>query len=198
MRRLLPLSALIGTLLLLLPSAAASAQAGVLRPGDRILVTIRDTSDVSTIRPDGRVILPMVGALSVAGLQPAAAEDSVARAYAEFTRSPMVRVTALRRITVQGAVRRADVLYLDPTSSLAEALALAGGVSETGHPGKVDLFRNGQSVGRYDARTPTTLNVALESGDLILVGERSWWSRNPGVIVSIVSSLLTVAVVLAQ
>lgn len=177
---------------------ASDAQGAPLRPGDRILVTLRDTSDVATLRPDGRVILPIVGALSLAGLAPAAAEDSITRAYAAFTRRPDIRVTAQRRITVQGAVRRADVLYLDATSGLAEALAMAGGVSETGHLGKVDLFRNGQSVGRYDARTPATTSVALESGDLILVGERSWWSRNPGVIVSIVSSLLTVAVVLAQ
>ncbi|MBX3132795.1 MAG: polysaccharide biosynthesis/export family protein [Gemmatimonadaceae bacterium] len=177
---------------------ASDAQGAPLRPGDRILVTLRDTSDIATVRHDGRVVLPIVGTLSLVGLAPAAAEDSITRAYAAFTRRPDIRVSALRRITVQGAVRRADVLYLDATSGLAEALAMAGGVSETGHLGKVDLFRNGQSVGRYDARTPATTGVALESGDLILVGERSWWSRNPGVIVSIVSSLLTVAVVLAQ
>lgn len=192
------ISVFIAVALLSIAPAPAAAQSGPLRPGDRILVTLRDTSDVATIRTDGRVVLPIVGALDLSGLAPAAAEDSITRAYAAFTRSPDIRVSALRRITVQGAVRRADVLYLDPTASLAEALAMAGGVSETGHLGKVDLFRDGQSAGRYDARTPATSGVALQSGDLILVGERSWWSRNPGVIVSIVSSLVTVAVVLAQ
>lgn len=169
-----------------------------LRAGDRIAVTLRDTTEVATLRADGTVILPVVGALSLAGLTPVAAEDSVIRAYAAFTRRPDVRVMALRRVTVQGAVRRADVLYVDATVGLAEALALAGGVSETGHFGKVDLFRDGVQVGRFDARTPATLSVPIHSGDLILVRERSWWARNPSAAVSIIASLVTVVVVLGQ
>lgn len=178
--------------------AAVAAQTSGLRPGDRIAVALRDSVATATLRLDGRVVLPVVGPLALAGLEPAAAEDSVARAFAAFVRGNDVRVTALRRIVVQGAVRRADVFYVDATVGLAEVLGLAGGVSEEGHFGKIDLFRDGQRVGRYDSRTPATLAVPLHSGDLVLVGERSWWSRNPSVLVSLVASLVTVVAVLSR
>lgn len=183
-----------------LPPTTAAAQSAGLRPGDRISVTLRnsDSTATATIRLDGRVVLPVVGPLAVAGLEPAAAEDSVTRAFAAFIRSNDVRVMALRRIVVQGAVRRADVLYLDATMGLAEALGMAGGVSEDGHFGKIDLFRDGALVGRYDGRTPSTLAVPLHSGDLILVRERSWWARNPSVLISLFASLVTVVAVLSQ
>ena len=192
-KRLLALALVL--LALALPKAT---EAQALRAGDRIAITLNDSTAWVTLRNNGDVVLPLIGALSIAGLAPVAAEDSIIRAYAAFTRRPDVRVEALRRITVQGAVRRAEVLYVDATVGLAEALALAGGVSETGHFGKVDLFRDGQQMGRYDARTPATLNVPIQSGDLILVRERSWWARNPSAVVSIITSLVTIAVVLAQ
>jgi protein involved in polysaccharide export with SLBB domain len=194
------LIALLGLGLAAAPAAPLGAQAaaGALRPGDRIIVSRRDTVEQASIRPDGRVVLPLVGALSLAGLTPSAAEDSVTRALAAFSRRPDLRVVALRRIIVQGAVRRPDLYFAESTVGLAEALGMAGGVAEDGHRGKVDLYRDGQRIGRYDSRTPSTLQVALHSGDLIVVGERSWWSRNPGVVVSALASIVTVVAVLAQ
>lgn len=188
---------------LLLAAAAGwpppvAAQSAGLRPGDRISVTLRDTASIATIRPDGRAVLPVVGPLALAGLEASAAEDSVTRALAAFVRAPDLRVMALRRIVVQGAVREPGVLYLDATFGLAEALGTAGGVNEDGHRGKIDLFRDGQRVGRFDSRTPATLAVPLQSGDLVVVNERSWWARNPSVLVSIVASLVTVVAVLSQ
>lgn len=178
--------------------ASAQATGAGLRPGDRISVTLRDTAIAVTVRNDGRVLLPVVGPLAVAGLDPIAAEDSVLRAFAAFVRGPEVRAVALRRVVVQGAVRRPDVFYVDATIGLAEVLGMAGGVSEDGHRGKVDLFRAGQRIGRYDGRTPSTLAVPLQSGDMILVAERSWWARNPSVLLSLISSAVTVIVVLQR
>lgn len=178
--------------------STADAQSAGLRPGDRLLVSIRDTAVTAIVRTNGSAIIPVLGALAVAGLELDAAEDSVTRALAAYVRANDVRVTAQRRVVVQGAVRRPDVLFVDATVGLAEALGMAGGVSEDGHRGKIDLFRDGQRLGRYDGRTPSTLAVALQSGDLILVNERSWWARNPSVLVSLVASLVTVVAVLSQ
>jgi protein involved in polysaccharide export with SLBB domain len=185
-------------LLLALGRPAAGQGADVLRPGDRLTVTLRDTVHTVTIRTDGRAVLPVIGPLAVAGLGPTAAEDSVTRAYAAFSRRVDLQVTALRRVTVQGSVQRADVFYVDATIGLAEALALAGGITEDGHRGKVDLFRAGALLGRYDSRTPATLDVPLRSGDLILVRQRSWWARNPAILVSLATSLVTIVALTTQ
>lgn len=187
--------------LALLPSATQAqggANSAPLKPGDRLVVTLGELTDTIPLRSDSHAVLPRVGALNLAGLGPRAAEDSITRAYAAFVRTPDVRVTALRRIAVQGQVPRADVHYVDATFGLAEALALAGGVGPEGNSKKVDLWRGGTQVGRYDARSGAALQVPLESGDLVIVGRASWWSRNPFIIVSLITSAVSLAIALGQ
>lgn len=197
MRRALCLTAA-----LLLASSATGAQEGAnsapIKPGDRLVVTLGEITDTIPLRSDSRAVLPRIGPVALGGLSPRAAEDSVARAYAALVRTPDVRVTALRRISVQGQVPRADVHYVDATFGLAEALALAGGVGPEGNSKKVDLWRNGEQVGRYDARTGAALQIPLESGDIVIVGRSSWWSRNPFIIVSLITSAVSLAIALGQ
>lgn len=182
---------------LLLIAVPAQGQAP-LRPGDRLVVALADTSDTLNVRADNKVVLRRLGPLSLAGLSPAAAEDSVVRAYSTLIARPDVRVTALRRIAVSGEVPRANVLYVDATFGLAEALASAGGVGPEGNRKKVQLWRDGTLVGTYDARSGATAAVPLHSGDLVLVARSNWWSRNPFVIVSLLSSAVSLIIALGQ
>ncbi len=187
--------------LLLQPSATQAQQAvngAPLKPGDRLVITLGERTDTIPLREDGHAVIPRVGMLNLSGLGPRAAEDSITRAFAAFVRAPDVRVTALRRIAVQGQVTRADLHYVDATFGLAEALALAGGVGPEGNSKKVDLWRNGTQLGRYDARSGAALQVPLESGDLIIVGRASWWSRNPFIIVSLITSAVSLIIALGQ
>ena len=149
-------------------------------------------------RADGSVVLPAIGRLALAGLTPSAAEDSVLRTYSAIIARPDLRVTALRRISVSGEVPRANVLYVDATFGLAEALASAGGVGPEGNRKKVELWRDGALVGTYDARSGAITSVPLQSGDLVLVARAGWWSRNPFVIVSLLSSAVSLIIALGQ
>lgn len=167
-----------------------------LKPGDRLVVVAADSADTVSIRADGAAVLPRLGPLSLAGLAPAAAEDSVTRAYSAVLARRDVRVTALRRVVVSGEVPRADIFYVDATMGLSEALALAGGVGPEGNRRGVELWRGGQRVARVDARSGAALNQPLESGDLVLVARSSWWLRNPFVIVSLLSSAISLAIAL--
>jgi protein involved in polysaccharide export with SLBB domain len=188
-------------LALLMPVVALRAQAqdpaAGLRPGDRLVVTVRDTVDSIPLAGDGRAVLPMLGPVHLAGLAPAAAEDSVRRAYANMVRRPDVRVTALRRIVVEGEVTRANVLYVDETVRLAEALALAGGVGPEGDRRRIDIWRDGQRLARVDGRSGEALRLPLHSGDQVLVGRASWVSRNGFVVASLVSTFASIVLVLA-
>jgi protein involved in polysaccharide export with SLBB domain len=188
-------------LALLVPVVALRAQAqgpaAGLRPGDRMVVTVRDTVDSIPLAGDGRAVLPMLGPVHLAGLAPAVAEDSVRRAYANMVRRPDVRVTALRRIVVEGEVTRANVLYVDETVRLAEALALAGGVGPEGDRRRIDIWRDGQRLARVDGRSGEALRLPLHSGDQVLVGRASWVSRNGFVVASLVSTFASIVLVLA-
>lgn len=185
-------SVLLGVVCCGLLAAEAAAQSnGRLRPGDRIVVAVRDTTDSATIRSDGTAVLPTIGTLALAGLTPRAAEDSAMRVFARFVSRPDLRVTALRRISVQGEVPNADIFYVDETMGLAEALALAGGVGLEGDRRRVELWRDGRRVGTYDSRSGAELRAPLESGDIIIVARASWVERNPFAVVSLVSTLTT-------
>lgn len=181
--------------LFLLPTMAG-AQA-VLKPGDRLVIAVSDTTDTLGIRADGSVVLPRVGAVAIAGLTPAAAEDSVARAFAKVFSRVDIRVTALRRVVVTGEVPRGDVFFVDATVGLAEALALAGGVGPEGNRRRIELWRGGSMVARVRSTSGAALQQPLESGDIVLVARENWWLRNPFVIVSLLSSAVSLIIALS-
>lgn len=191
-------STLLALALFTLGSAAAPLSAqSPLKPGDRLVVVAADSADTVSIRLDGAAVLPRLGRLQIAGLAPAAAEDSVARAYTAVLARRDIRVTALRRIVVSGEVPRADIFYVDATMGLSEALALAGGVGPDGNRRRVELWREGQRVARVDARSGGALSQPLESGDVVLVARTNWWARNPFVIVSLLSSAVSLIIALS-
>jgi len=168
-----------------------------LKPGDRVVVAVSDTTDTLGVRADGSVVLPRVGPVQLSGLTPAAAEDSVARAFARVFSRVDIRVMALRRVVVTGEVPRADLFYVDATVGLAEALALAGGVGPEGDRRRVELWRDGVRVARVDGTSGAALRQPIESGDIVLVARANWWVRNPFVIVSLLSSAVSLAIALS-
>ena len=89
---------------------------------------------------------------------------------------------ALRRIKVLGSVRTPGLYQVDPTMTVADAIALAGGVSPDGRGDRVDLLREGQRLtGNLEAQTRLG-DTPIASGDQLYVPQRSWLSRNTAVI----------------
>jgi len=177
---------------------AAQSTVGAVRPGDRIALVARDTVDTLPIGADGRVVLPFVGPIAVAGLTPRAVEDSVLRSVARVLTRPDVRVTVLRRVIVDGAVRRSGVLYLDETMGLAAAIALTGGVAEEGNPHRIELWRDGRLLGHYATQQLATAPPPLSSGDHVWVARSSWVARNAFFVASLASTLASLIIFLVS
>jgi polysaccharide biosynthesis/export protein len=83
----------------------------------------------------GNIMMPLVGQVTVSGLTLGEIEQLVAAKYAEsYLRSPQVnaRVTEYRsqQFTVVGAVSNPRVYSVSRQTTLVEALAMAGGVTE--------------------------------------------------------------------
>jgi protein involved in polysaccharide export with SLBB domain len=78
--------------------------------------------------------------------------------------------------------------------TITDALALAGGASSEGKSDKVEL-RRGSKRGMIDLSRGTKRvgDLSLRSGDQLVVPQRSWVSRNPGVIVAGLGTLATLA-----
>jgi polysaccharide biosynthesis/export protein len=108
---------------------------------DRLRVSVFQEEDLSTIsRVDskGRVNLPLVGPVSIVGMNVEQAEETIQRAYQEkrFLRSPQITITveeyASREVIVQGEVVSPGRIPLPIESgmSVLDAITKAGGLTD--------------------------------------------------------------------
>jgi polysaccharide biosynthesis/export protein len=112
--------------------------------GDLVEITIvsgsgdeRVTAVPARVAGDGTVMVPLIGAVPIGGVEPVAAEQRIAHAAIErgIYRQPYVTLEvtepAVNRVTVLGAVAKPGVVELPRGScDLASALAAAGGLSK--------------------------------------------------------------------
>ena len=179
-------SALSGLALFAEAQTAAGESDAELGPGDTISVTVFRNPDLSTearITPEGTIAFPLVGSVPVAGRTVTGAADAIERALREgdFVRNPEVSVAVLeirsRRVSVLGHVQRPGQYPLDGTAlRVTDALALAGGVTESGDNTVVVMTdRNGTSE-RIEVDVPgmyragdLSADIELASGDTVFV-----------------------------
>lgn len=163
--------------------SAAAVRAGTARvqPGDRVAVKVYrepGLSDDVMVNPNGDIVLAKVGTVHAASVTIAALEDTLRRRYAAFLRDPEISITVLRRIVVNGEVRRPDIYFVDLSSTLRDVIARAGGITELGHPGKVSIVREGVAIPAPHWQDDVSQAADLQSGDQVVVGMRSWFERN--------------------
>ena len=176
-------------------SATASANqpdsiAGILRPGDLIRLRIWREPDLSgefQVDENGVATFPKIGPFNVLDESPESLKAKLLSSYAIYLRNPSVEVTMLRRINVLGAVQKPGLYPVDPTMTIADALAAAGGATSMGDQHKVELVRNGVRISQRINSTTRIGETPLRSGDQIFVPERSFIVRNSGLVAAGVS-----------
>ena len=211
-RRLLRLT--VSVLFLLLAGGAASVasaqsslgelaqRASLLKPmpGDRVVLhTFGELmlNDVGTVDERGRVMLPRIGMIQADAYTFAELRDTVRARLSLIYKDATADVYVQRRVIVSGEVARPGVFYADLTSSFGEMIAQAGGLRETGHPGKVYLVRGAERTLIRDWQSDQSPATDLHSGDQIQVGRRSWLQLNlipfASMTMAAVSLMITVA-----
>lgn len=182
-------------------AAGAEAQTGpqpnvLLRPGDVIRLKIWREPELSgdiQVDEHGRAVFPKLGSMNVSDISADSLEERLTHGYAVFLQNPVVDVTPLRRISILGAVKNPGLYPVDPTITLADALALAGGSTSDGNPDKVKLVRGGKKTNLALSRDTRLMDSPIQSGDQVFVPERSWVSRNPGIIAAAITTVGLVA-----
>jgi polysaccharide export outer membrane protein len=180
-------------ILLLVAPPAALAQIGdangaaqrvartSVQAGDKIFVKVYrepELTDTVMVSSDGTIVLARIGALLVTPLSIAQLTDTVRGRYGRFLRTPAVELVVLRRVAVNGEVQKPNVYYVDIATSLRDVIAKAGGIGPDGREDEVDIIRRGQRIRVAHWQDDFTLASDLNSGDQIVVGKRSWLSRN--------------------
>lgn len=169
--------------LLLFPAPAVAQFAtspdttsAMLAPGDLLRVTVWRRPEFSgdfVIAPDSTITHPLYREVKVAGIPLRMVEDRVRAFLAKYETNVPFVISPLLRVFVGGEVRQPNVYNVPPGTTVAEAVALAGGPSERGKLEEISLVRQERRE-ILDLTRPDTHSAIIEtrSGDQILVGRR--------------------------
>lgn len=159
-------------------------------PGDVLSIVVWDHPELTApfgsfnnaeeqgnvVRADGTIFYPFVGALEVAGLDPAQIQEKLSNRLSEFIENPQldVRIAAYRsqRFAITGAVNRPGMFAVkDVPVTIVEALSLAGGLAPIAnlHDAKLTRGNKTQTISIYDIlyEGKTEQNYVLAHGDVL-------------------------------
>ncbi|HET6361857.1 MAG TPA: polysaccharide biosynthesis/export family protein [Gemmatimonadota bacterium] len=180
---------------------AADRPESKLVPGDVIRLNIWREPDLTgefLVQEDGNAVLPKIGPVHVTGYTPSELRTHLIEEYSKTLRNPSIEVVVLRRILISGEVAHEGVYPVDPTMSLVEALALAGGPTPAAKDDRVILIR-GESEIEIDLDDPPAVrSLALRSGDQLLVPSASGWAQNWRLLVGMISSTVSLVILLTR
>lgn len=179
----------------------ADAPESKLVPGDVIRLNIWREPDLTgefLVQEDGTAVLPKVGPVEVTGYTPSVLKTHLVEEFSKTLRNPSIEVIVLRRILISGEVAHEGVYPVDPTMSLVEALALAGGPTPAAKDDRVILIRGDSEIEIDLDDPPAVRSLALQSGDQLLVPSASAWVQNWKLLVGMVSSTVSLAILLTR
>jgi protein involved in polysaccharide export with SLBB domain len=169
-----------------------------LHPGDALRLEINDEPGLNKpqliVGDDGSVLLPLVGLFKVTERPFSAVQVDLRSAYGRELVNPVVRATPLLRIPVIGEVRQPGLFYADPTQTVGDLLATAGGLTATGNRKKIALLRDGHVVIAQIDPSSSIPDISLQSGDQIVVARRGWLGENSPVFIGALASVAVAAV----
>jgi protein involved in polysaccharide export with SLBB domain len=179
-------------------AVALQPDSTTLRPGDAIRLRIWLEPDLSgefAIDQRGMTTLPLLGEFSVTGTPADSIRPRLVSAYARYLKNPTIEVTFLRRITITGAVAKPGIYPVEPTMTVTDALALAGGPAPDGKRDRVELRRDKRRVQSNLSKDSRVADLALRSGDELYVPQKGWVGRNPWIASSLIGAAVTVTTI---
>jgi len=134
-----------------------------------------------TVRPDGRITIPVIGEIQAAGLRPATLQENIRTAAGKYIADPNVAVVLRtinsRKVFVTGRVATPGAHSLTGPLTVLQAIALAGGLTEYADAKSIAVLRteNGRTVTfQFNYREVSrgrnlAQNIQLQPGDTIVV-----------------------------
>jgi polysaccharide biosynthesis/export protein len=138
------------------------------------------TGDV-TVRPDGKVTLPLIGDITAIGLTPEALRDVIQTTASKYQKEPSVTVVVRqinsRKVFITGEVTTPGAYPLSGPRTVMQLIALAGGLTEFADKKNI-------TINRVENGTPRALkfnyaevakgrnlsqNIVLKPGDTVVV-----------------------------
>lgn len=166
------------------PPATAAPADYIVGPEDVLGVLFWREPEISgdvTVRPDGRITLPLIGELRAEGLRPDQLRDQIqeaARKYlADANVAVVVRQLNSRKVFVTGKVTTPGTFPLVGPRTVMQVIALAGGLNEFADAKNITVIRHRDGKSQSfkfnykDVARGKKLeqNIQLEPGDTVVV-----------------------------
>ena len=151
---------------------AAIADSYKLNPGDEVEISVWNEENLQktiTVLPDGMISFPLVGHLQAAGKSASEIETTIAAKLDAFIADPEVNVTVTSTrgnvIFVVGKVLKPGPIVMIQSTTVMQALAMAGGLNEFASANSIKIIRRS---GIEDGARETLLKIRysdLEKGN---------------------------------
>jgi protein involved in polysaccharide export with SLBB domain len=120
-----------------------------------------------TVRPDGRISMPLIGAVNVAGLTPEELSQVLKEKYRPELREPEINVLvhtfSTQKVFVDGEVGKPGLIDLLGNMTMLQSIAMAGGLTPTARRKEIIIIRRGAD------NKPITMTV---NADEVINGAR--------------------------
>jgi polysaccharide biosynthesis/export protein len=124
-------------------------------------------SQKQPVRPDGKITLPLLNDITVAGLTPMELRELLTQKLAEYIPSPEVSVIVLDplsfKVSVMGEVPKPGRFELRSRMTVLDVIALAGGLGQYASRTKIVVLRP-DGTGKTQKRLPFNYNKAVSAG----------------------------------
>jgi polysaccharide export outer membrane protein len=152
--------------------------------GDVLLVSVwrePDASQEVTVRSDGKVSLPLVKEVDLAGLTPSEAERMLSERFDKLIPGAdvtlIIRTINSRKVYLVGAIRTVGAMNMPSTVTVLQAIAQSGGLTDFAKKKQIYILRHdgGKQVRlpfNYDAVVKgerMEQNIVLQPDDTIVV-----------------------------
>ena len=136
-----------------------------------------EVSGPASVRPDGRITMPLIGEQKASGLTPEQLGADITKALSKFIVRPDVTVSLQsvqsKKYYITGEVNRTGAFPLVVPTTVLEALSGAGGFRDFANPKKIIIIRGAERLHfNYKevvkGKNPQQ-NIFLENGDHLIV-----------------------------
>ena len=167
-------------------AASTEAYEYVIGPDDELEIAVWNNEAVTrtvTVRPDGRISLPLTNDVQAAGLTPMQLQGNIVKALAPFIQNPdvavIVKAVKSYKVSVMGEVKEPGRFELSSRATVLDVLAMAKGFNEFADKGRIIVLRRENGVTKQYAFQYMRLlqdnaesgrdNFFVQAGDIVLV-----------------------------
>lgn len=178
-----------------IPPAPTEVAAGkykyLIGAGDTLSLIVWRNPDLSMsvpVRPDGRISLPLVEDLPVAGKDPVMVAREIEGALSKYIRDPVVTVVVTQfagpyseQVRVIGQATKPQALSYRENMTLLDVMIAVGGMTDFADGNRANILRTSEGNKLYSVRLndlvrkgDISANVAVRPGDILIIPE-SWF-----------------------